>query len=173
MPPPKQHDVNGVTLSVSPGDGWINPNVAKAGGLQSQGAKGEAVVDLLQTFGNAGSGVLRLSRRVKKMEQNRTLPRMDRGFSPVVRAEFALASTHMAFSEVFSIFFMQRWGKDGLRPYGCQASASGASRQLSGSTWAWLMAATKATPPKMLPNRVGTRKRPTKRAADASPAIRT
>ncbi len=45
----------------------INPNVAKVGGLQSQGAKGAAVVDLLQTLGNAGSCVLRLSRRGKKM----------------------------------------------------------------------------------------------------------
>jgi len=45
----------------------IDPNVAKAGGLQSQGAKGAAVVDLLQALGNAGSGVLRLSRRGKKM----------------------------------------------------------------------------------------------------------
>jgi len=44
-----------------------NPNAAKAGGLQSQGAKGEAVVNLLRIFGNAGSGVLRLSRRVNYM----------------------------------------------------------------------------------------------------------
>jgi len=45
--------------------------VAKAGGLQSQGAEGAAVVDLLQALGNhavgvagagSGSGVLRLSR---------------------------------------------------------------------------------------------------------------
>jgi hypothetical protein len=47
--------------------GHVNPNVAKAGGLQSQGAKGAAVVDLLQALGNTGSGVLRISRRVKKM----------------------------------------------------------------------------------------------------------
>ena len=39
----------------------LYPIVAKAGGLQSQGAKGEAVVNLLRTLGNAGSGVLRLS----------------------------------------------------------------------------------------------------------------
>jgi hypothetical protein len=39
----------------------VDPNVAKAGGLQSQGAKGAAVVNLLQALGNAGSGVLRLS----------------------------------------------------------------------------------------------------------------
>jgi len=43
------------------------PNFAKVGGLQSQGAKGEAVVNLLRTLGNAGSGVLRLSRRVNNM----------------------------------------------------------------------------------------------------------
>jgi len=44
-----------------------NPIVAKVGGLQSQGVKGAAVVDLLQVLGNAGSGVLRLSLRGKKM----------------------------------------------------------------------------------------------------------
>jgi len=38
-----------------------NPIVAKVGGLQSQSAKGEAVVNLLRILGNAGSGVLRLS----------------------------------------------------------------------------------------------------------------
>ena len=40
---------------------WVYPIVAKAGGLQSQGAKGAAVVNLLQALGNTGSGVLRLS----------------------------------------------------------------------------------------------------------------
>jgi hypothetical protein len=44
----------------------LDPNVAKAGGLQSQGAKGAAVVVLLQALGNAGYEVLRLSRKVKK-----------------------------------------------------------------------------------------------------------
>ncbi len=44
-----------------------NPNVEKAGGFQSQGAKGAAVVYLLQALGNAGSGVLRLSQRVNTM----------------------------------------------------------------------------------------------------------
>ena len=43
------------------------PNVAKDRGLQSQGAKGEAVVNLLRTLVNAGSGVLRLSRRGNNM----------------------------------------------------------------------------------------------------------
>ena len=52
----------------------INPNVAKVGGLQSQGAKGEAVVNLLRTLGNAGSGVLRLSRRVNNMASNSHYP---------------------------------------------------------------------------------------------------
>jgi hypothetical protein len=46
---------------------YLHPNVAKAGGLQRQVAKGAAVVNLLQTLGNAGSGVLRLSCKVKKM----------------------------------------------------------------------------------------------------------
>jgi len=44
-----------------------NPNVAKVGGLQSQGAEGEAVVNLLRALGNAGSGFFRLSRRVTNM----------------------------------------------------------------------------------------------------------
>jgi hypothetical protein len=56
--------------------GAVYPNVAKAGGLQSQGAKGEAVVVLLRTLGNAGSEVLRLSRRVKKMKTNRSVLRI-------------------------------------------------------------------------------------------------
>jgi len=33
----------------------VNANVAKVGGLQSQDAKDEAVVNLLRTLGNAGS----------------------------------------------------------------------------------------------------------------------
>ena len=32
------------------------------------------------------------------------------GFDPLGRAEFALASTHIALCEDFSTFFMQRWG---------------------------------------------------------------
>jgi hypothetical protein len=52
----------------------VNPNVGKVGGLQSQGAKGKAVVNLLRTLGNAGSGVLRLSRRVNNMASNRPHP---------------------------------------------------------------------------------------------------
>jgi hypothetical protein len=50
--------------SVRPNGKKDNPNVAKAGGLQSQGAKGAAVVDLLQTLGNAVTYVHRLSRLV-------------------------------------------------------------------------------------------------------------
>jgi hypothetical protein len=49
---------------------FLNPIVAEVGGLQSQGAKGEAVVDLLRALGNAGSGALRLSRRVNNMASN-------------------------------------------------------------------------------------------------------
>jgi hypothetical protein len=37
---------------------------------------------------------------------------MHRWFVPVIRFEFALGSTFIMFGEVFSIFFMQRWGKD-------------------------------------------------------------
>jgi hypothetical protein len=58
----------------------ISPNVAKAGGLLSKGAKGAAVVDLLQALGNAGSEVLRLSSRVKKMALNRPDPQVHHWF---------------------------------------------------------------------------------------------
>jgi hypothetical protein len=44
----------------------INANVANAGGFQRQGATGAVAANLLQALGNAGSGVLPLSRRVKK-----------------------------------------------------------------------------------------------------------
>jgi hypothetical protein len=46
---------------------YLNPNVAKAGRLQSQGAKGAAVVKILQALGNAESEALRISGRVEKM----------------------------------------------------------------------------------------------------------
>jgi hypothetical protein len=49
-------------------------SVAKFRGLQSQGAKSEAVVNLLRTLGKAGSGVLWLSRRVNNMASNRPYP---------------------------------------------------------------------------------------------------
>ncbi len=42
---------------------YVYPNVAIVGGLQSQGAEGEAIVRLLRSLGNAGSGVLRLLHR--------------------------------------------------------------------------------------------------------------
>jgi hypothetical protein len=40
--------------------------LAKAGGLQGQGARGEAAVLATASLGNTGSGVLRLSRRLKR-----------------------------------------------------------------------------------------------------------
>ena len=48
----------------------FNPNVAKAGGLQRQGVKGEVVVTLPRSLYNAGSEVLRLSRRVNNMPKS-------------------------------------------------------------------------------------------------------
>jgi hypothetical protein len=48
----------------------VNPIDAKVGGLQSQGAKGKAVVNLLRTLGNVGSGTLRFSQRVNNMASN-------------------------------------------------------------------------------------------------------
>jgi hypothetical protein len=67
------------------GKSFVNPIVAKVGGFQSlptagssfftaKGAKSEAVVNLLQTLGNAGSGFIRLSRRVNNMASNRPHP---------------------------------------------------------------------------------------------------
>jgi len=61
----------------------MNPIVAKAGGLQSQGAKGAAVDNILQALGNAGSEVLRLSRRGKKMVYNRPDPQVHHRFIPL------------------------------------------------------------------------------------------
>jgi hypothetical protein len=48
----------------------MDPNVAKAGGLQSPGVKGEVVVTLPRSLYNAGSEVLRLSRRVNNMPKS-------------------------------------------------------------------------------------------------------
>jgi hypothetical protein len=45
------------------------------------------------------------------MEKNRTDPGLHRWFIPAIRPGSAIDSTHITFSEVFSIFFMQHWGK--------------------------------------------------------------
>jgi hypothetical protein len=72
--------INTETIAVSPKVSIdfpfseVNPIIAKVGGLQSRGAKGEGVVNLLRTLGNSGSGVLRLSRRVNNMASNRPYP---------------------------------------------------------------------------------------------------
>jgi len=50
-----------VGLSIS------TPTLQKSEGFRAMAPKGAAVVNLLQALGNTGSGVLRLSRRVKKM----------------------------------------------------------------------------------------------------------
>jgi hypothetical protein len=57
------------------------------------------------------AGRLRLSRRVKKMEKNRTDPILHRRSIPVIRTGFVVASMPITVSEVFSIFFMQHWGQ--------------------------------------------------------------
>jgi hypothetical protein len=89
----------------------LNPNVAKAGGLQSQGAKGAAVVDLLQALGNVGSGVLRLSRRVKKMAYNRPNPQVHHRFIPRKTLQCGVVSILIRFYQLLAIFFMQPWGE--------------------------------------------------------------
>jgi hypothetical protein len=48
----------------------VYPNVTKVGGLQSQGVKGKVVVTLPRSLYNAGSEVLRLSRRVNNMPKS-------------------------------------------------------------------------------------------------------
>ena len=55
---------------LGPLDLGIYLNVAKVGGLQSQGVKGEVVVTLPRSLYNAGSEVLRLSRRVNNMPKS-------------------------------------------------------------------------------------------------------
>jgi hypothetical protein len=44
------------------------------------------------------------------MEKNRTDPGLHRWFIPAIQPGSAIDSTHIQFSEVFSIFFMQHWG---------------------------------------------------------------
>jgi hypothetical protein len=47
--------------------GWVDPNVAKARGLQSQGAKGASAVALMREDpGNAGPEILRVSSGEKR-----------------------------------------------------------------------------------------------------------
>jgi hypothetical protein len=55
---------------------WDYAIVAKAEGLQRQSGKGAALANLLQTLANAGSGDLRLYRRVKEVVYNRPDPRV-------------------------------------------------------------------------------------------------
>ena len=76
--------VHGAVACLPPHENRIPvlPNVAKVGGLRSQGAEGAAVVHLLQALGNAGSGVLRLSRRGKKIAYNRPNPQVHLWFVP-------------------------------------------------------------------------------------------
>ena len=50
----------------------LYPNIAIAGGLQSQGVKGEAVISYRNPLKTTGSGVLRLSRRVNNMVKSIT-----------------------------------------------------------------------------------------------------
>jgi hypothetical protein len=55
----------------------------------------------------------RKSRRVKKMEKNRTNPGIHRWFIQNTRPGIDINSTHITPGEVFSIFFMQHWGEVG------------------------------------------------------------
>ncbi len=58
---------SGQSGMIDAAEGLLTLMLQKPEGLQSQGAKGATVVHLLQALGNAGSGVLRLSRRVDKI----------------------------------------------------------------------------------------------------------
>jgi hypothetical protein len=75
---------------VANADGSMNPIVAKVGGLQSQGAKGEAVVNQLRLLGNAGSGVLRLSRLVGSKLGARSPKGKQHGIKLIPSFEFTL-----------------------------------------------------------------------------------
>ena len=55
------------------------PNVAKVGGLQSQGGKGEAVVKLPRALDNAGYGVLWISRRGESMTKRKVFLEFTQG----------------------------------------------------------------------------------------------
>jgi hypothetical protein len=67
----KKNGGQGFMGSSQVAEGYIDPNDAKPGGLQSQGVKGEVRLGGLTTVrrrrNNAGSEVLRPSRRVNNM----------------------------------------------------------------------------------------------------------
>jgi len=86
------------------------PTLQKSEGFRFGVAKGEAVVDLLRSLGSAESGVLRLSRRVKKMEKNRTYPGSHQLCIPKLICGFAFNPSLLTICEIFFIFFMQLWG---------------------------------------------------------------
>ena len=87
----------------------VDSNSAKAGGLQSQSVKGAAVVYLLQAHSNAGSGVLRLSRRVNKMASNRPNPLAHQRINSRTALRSATCSLPRVI-QTFGHFFMQQWG---------------------------------------------------------------
>ena len=65
---------------------------------------------LLRSLDIAKAGRLRLSRRVKKMEISQSDPGLNCRFIRAIQPGYAVDSTHIMFSEVFSIFCMQHWG---------------------------------------------------------------
>jgi hypothetical protein len=77
------------------------------------------------------------------MEKIRTDPGMDRWFIPAIGPGFALDSMFITFDEVFTIFFMQHWGKGWQNKVQAaefpgstkRAAASGAVSGPQGSGW--------------------------------------
>jgi hypothetical protein len=66
---------------------------------------------LLQTLGNAGYEVLRLSRRVKKMACNRPNPQVHHWFIPHKVLQYVVDSIFTRGSQLLAIFFMQLGGQ--------------------------------------------------------------
>jgi hypothetical protein len=66
---------------------------------------------LLQALGNAGSGVLRFSHRVKKMAYNRPDPQVHHWLIPHKVLQCSLDSISIRVSKRLAIFFMQLGGQ--------------------------------------------------------------
>ncbi|MGD9115233.1 MAG: hypothetical protein PVI77_22935, partial [Desulfobacterales bacterium] len=89
----------------------VNPNVAKVGGLQSQGVLRVSRSSLLRTRNNAGSEVLRLSPWVNNMAKNDPILRIHQWRYPK-SSHFATISSIIANHYTpFAMLFMQLRGK--------------------------------------------------------------
>ena len=90
----------------------INPNAAKSGGLQSQGAWGWSRSIILRTLSNAESEVLRLSRRGNNMAKS--IPPVEFTYGGVKEMVIFLSITSPIIADhylIFAILFMQLRGQ--------------------------------------------------------------